>query len=99
MAKPPQSELVQIKLRAKEDLRAALQAAADAKGTSLNGEIVDRLQRSLEGEASIDNVFDSPLTAAIAKLIASAMHEAGRYAGFAATGTTEGATDWFNVPY
>jgi hypothetical protein len=99
MAKRAASDTVQISVRAKETLRAQLERAAKEHGVSMNAEIIKRLQDSFERQTSADDAFDAPVTAAIAKLIASAMHEAGRFAGFAATGTIEGATDWFTVPY
>jgi Arc-like DNA binding dprotein len=95
MARPSRPELVQIKIRAKDELRSALQAAADAKGTSLNSEIIDRLERSLENETKVEGIFVSPVTAAVAKMMAAVMHEAGRAAGFAATFTIEESVDWF----
>lgn len=41
---------VQVKVRMRESLRAPLQAAAEARDVSLNSEIVERLQRSVERE-------------------------------------------------
>ena len=89
----------QVKVRLTDNLRAVVQAAAASRGVSMNSEIVERLQRSLERETGSGDVFDNPLTAAIAKLIAAAMHETGRAAGFAATSSLEGSVDWFANPY
>ena len=76
MAKPPQSDLVQIKFRARDELRAQLQAAADSKQTSVNAEIIDRLQRSFERDVSLEEALHSPVTVTIAKLILLAMYMA-----------------------
>ncbi len=46
MAKRSRSDTIQLKARMKEPLRAKLEAAATAKGVSLNAEMVHRLEQS-----------------------------------------------------
>ena len=50
MAQRKQSATVDLKVRVKEPLRAALERAARQRGRSLNAEIVQRLERSLQDE-------------------------------------------------
>ena len=50
MAARSRSDTIQLKVRMKEPLRAEIEAAAKAKGVSLNAEIVERLQRASQGE-------------------------------------------------
>jgi hypothetical protein len=50
MAKRKQSATVDLKVRMKEPLRAALEAEARKKGHSLNAEAVHRLERSLQDQ-------------------------------------------------
>jgi hypothetical protein len=47
-----QEPQVQLKVRLPQDLRDHLSAAASARGTSLNREIVDRLENSRRGTAA-----------------------------------------------
>ena len=53
MAKSDPNRIVQLGTRTSARMRDALQAAADANGRSLNGEIVARLERSLDPDAQI----------------------------------------------
>lgn len=53
MAKRKQSATVDLKVRMKEPLRAALEAQARKAGHSLNGEAVRRLERSFEQDQRI----------------------------------------------
>ena len=46
--KRKQTAVVQLKVRMREPLRAKLESAAAKKGTSINSEVVDRLERSFE---------------------------------------------------
>jgi hypothetical protein len=50
MAQRKQSATVDLKVRMKEPLRAALERSARQRGRSLNAEIVQRLERSLQDE-------------------------------------------------
>ena len=55
MRKPTQN--VQLKIRMKEPLRAALEMGAKEKGVSLNAETVSRIERSFREEATKDDDF------------------------------------------
>ncbi len=46
MAERSRSDTIQLKARMKEPLRAKLEAAAEARGVSLNAEMIHRLERS-----------------------------------------------------
>ena len=61
---------VDLKLRLKEPLRAQIEAAASARGVSLNAEMVSRLYRSFESE---EDVFGGRHIYAFMKLLASAV--------------------------
>jgi hypothetical protein len=50
MAKRSRSDTVQLKLRIKEPWRAKVEAAAKARGVSLNAELADRIERSFSYE-------------------------------------------------
>lgn len=54
-------KIVQTKLRIRDDLRAQIEAAAAANCTSMNSEIVDRLQRSFT-EADILKRIDQAVS-------------------------------------
>ncbi len=80
MAERTLSNTVQLKARMKEPLRAALEAAAEAKGVSLNAEMVHRLEQSFAEEKSreeaVDAVYDSfgkLETFLLARLLANAI--------------------------
>jgi len=48
MKKRSKTDTVHVSTRMREPLRAKLEAAAKARGVSLNAELVDRLERSFE---------------------------------------------------
>lgn len=52
----------------REDLRAKIEAAAEANGTSMNIEIIERLERSLT-EADILKRIDQAVTRSITKAL------------------------------
>jgi hypothetical protein len=66
MAQRKQSATVDLKVRMKEPLRAALEAEARKKGHSLNAEAVDRLKNSFRSEnqnllsAVMSTITDTP---------------------------------------
>ncbi len=73
MAKRPKSATVQIKARLKEPLRAALESAADDRGTSMNAEIVRRLEDSFrQDEVEIER-FGGVVTQTFMKALAAAI--------------------------
>ncbi len=57
MAERARSDTIQLKPRMKEPLRAKLEAAAEAKGVSLNAEMVHRLESSFLDEDAGDREF------------------------------------------
>lgn len=59
-------KISQFTLRMREDLRAKIEAAAEANGTSMNIEIIERLERSLT-EADILKRIDQAVTRSITK--------------------------------
>ena len=78
MAERSRSKTVQLKARMKEPLRAKLEAAAEAKGVSLNAEMVHRLEQSFAEEKSQAREFYAPFgkpeTFLVARLLANAIH-------------------------
>ena len=69
---PPERrrDRVQTGLRINENLRAKLEAAAQRNGLSFNGEIVQRLERSLQDEAHGGVVFGDHETFSLLSLFA-----------------------------
>jgi len=51
MTKRPPSEIVQVKVRMREDMRRKLETAARKSGQTVNAEILRRLEQSLERPA------------------------------------------------
>lgn len=70
MAKRPKSATVQIKARLKEPLRAALESAADDQGTSMNAEIVRRLEDSFRQDEAETERFGGRITQTFLKALA-----------------------------
>lgn len=102
MVKRKESATVDVKIRMKEPLRAAIERAAKRRGVSMNSEMTDRLERSLRDEAWAVHAFEARYgkrLAGMIEILARAMDETGRHVGFWATGTLDGATNWFDVPY
>jgi hypothetical protein len=66
----------------------------------MNTEIVDRLQRSLENDRVIGGpIVEDAALIGIAKMIASAMHDAGRHAAFTSSFSVDGTINWYANPY
>jgi hypothetical protein len=74
------TDLVQISIRTKEPLRAALESAARERGVSMNAEIVERLTRTFEDEIKLEAEFDRRQLYAILRIMAVAMDHAGHSA-------------------
>jgi len=77
MARRSASDLVQLSVRAKEPLRAALETAAAERGVSMNAEIIERLMRTFEDEVKLEAEFDRRQLYAILRIVAAAMDHAG----------------------
>ncbi|SJM33126.1 hypothetical protein [Mesorhizobium delmotii] len=73
MAKRGDSPTADLKVRMKEPLRAKIEAAAAAKGVSMNAEAVDRLDRSFDD----DTLFGSSVVRNWAIRLAHTFHDAG----------------------
>src|SRR5713226_8088659 len=97
--KRKEADTVQISVRAKEPLRLQLEAAAKARGVSMNNEIIDRLQRSFENDRRIEEIFGGRDVYGMMRVIAAAVHETGLSAGFFATSSLEGAKGWLRNPW
>jgi hypothetical protein len=97
--KRKEADTVQISVRAKEPLRRQLEEAAKERGVSMNVEIIDRLQRSFENERRIEEIFGSREVYGLMHIVAAAIHETGRAAGFYATHSLEGAAGWLRHPF
>jgi hypothetical protein len=87
----------QLKVRIDRDLREYLEAAASARGVSLNREIADRLERSREGESLYEQHLGGKEIAAITEIVGMTMK---------LTKNTLGAIDpvaiekgWLQSPY
>jgi hypothetical protein len=79
MAARKQSDIVQIKLRLKEKLRAHIEENAKIRGVSLNSEIVTRLEQSLmEQEFLSESLHTKKLLQIIAGAIYFIEHETGK---------------------
>jgi hypothetical protein len=95
MAKTEDTDFTQVRIRMGKKLHADLEKASDERGTSMNAEIVDRLERSFQ----IDRLIGGPIIEdrallAVIKIIASAMFDCGRSAAFAATLSPKETERW-----
>lgn len=72
-----QSQTVQLKLRMKEPLRAAVEKSAKKRGVSLNTELVDRIERSFEQDRHLDQALGGPEMRRTAELMISAFGHNG----------------------
>lgn len=72
------TQMVGLQLRFQEQMRAKLETAAKANGTSLNSEVVARLDRSLEDDARGGSHETSRFLIALASDIAVAEKETGK---------------------
>ncbi|HEX3860462.1 MAG TPA: Arc family DNA-binding protein [Stellaceae bacterium] len=87
------SATVDIKIRMKEPLRAQIEIAAKSLGTSMNAEMVDRL------EQSFPELTYPPEIAALAELIARAMTETGNAIEGLNHIAGHGRKSWLDDPY
>jgi hypothetical protein len=79
MAARQQSDIVQIKLRLKEQLRARIEENAQIRGVSINSEIANRLEQSLtEQEVLYGNPYTQKLLQTLAGAISIVEHETGK---------------------
>ena len=83
MPKRKQSATVDLKMRIKEPLRAAIERAARQRGISMNAEMVRRLGQTTQ----FDERLGGPRVAGLIEIIAAAMKLAGEHAAFFADGS------------
>src|SRR5690242_11605782 len=95
----PMVDATQLKFRIKTNLYERVAAAADARGVSLNKEIAERLERSLDPNLDVDKVFGSRALFGLLKAIGVAMHLAGQRAKFFKAQDIDAAKRWIDDPY
>jgi len=91
---------IQTNFRTSDTMRDRLQAAADARGISVNKEINDRLEWSFDDSRRADLIFQNQRLYGILKVIAVAMDTAGTSVN-AMQSTLAGSadkTDWPDNP-
>lgn len=90
-----QKEMAEMKLRLGNELRDAIEKAASAHGTSMNGEIVARLERSFAETDFLDRVLgDDPSLRTMALLMVAALKRGGELAARAHGHREWGPSDW-----
>ena len=95
------TSIVQLKVRMREPLRARLEQAAQGTGHSMNAEVLERLERSFERQDLADEILTATYGRQLTGLLMAVgrtMKDAGTFAGFRATGTLEGSTNWLENP-
>ena len=99
----PHDPVSREQVRMKEPLRAALEEAARRRGVSLNAELVARLERSLEEDQRIEDVFGSAELFGLMKAVASIMDMVGQnsriVAGLAVGPALASPRTWIDHPY
>ncbi len=95
MVRRSKAATVDLKLRLKEPLRAAIETAARENGVSMNSEMVRHLERSIDR----DDARGGQRVAAIVEAMATAMRSTGEHGAFAATGKLHKHGLWFEHPY
>lgn len=91
-----------LAIRARDELKAALGRRAEANQRSLSEEAETLLEQALLSEGMLDQVLDLAFGRRLAGLLlilGNAMRETGSSAGFMATRTLAGATDWLGNFY
>lgn len=96
------SDTVDLKVRMREPLRAALEKAASETGGSMNAEAVRRLEASFERSnlhrEVLSLMYGSQL-GGLLMMIGSTLHDVGPHAAFSSTHTLEGSQRWLDDPY
>lgn len=94
MTRQKKQKQEQVNFRTTPDLKARLQAEADARGLTFNKEINRRLQESISAPTDLDLTRVPGLLA-----VATAMNSAGQAAAFHSTLAGSPQTPWWNDPY
>jgi hypothetical protein len=87
----------QLKLRVGRELREYLEAAASARGVSLNREITDRLERSREDESLFEEEMGGKEMAGIIEIVGRTMSQIGSVIGSLDPVARE--RGWLRSPY
>ena len=95
MSRRKQSATVDLKLRVKEPLRAAIERAARHRGISMNAEMVRRLEQTTQR----DERLGGPRVASILETVATAMRTTGEHGAFVATSKRHHEGAWLDHPY
>ncbi len=95
MVRRSKAATVDLRLRLKEPLRAAIERAARENGVSMNSEMVRHLERSIHRNDGLGG----PRVAAIVEVMATAMRSTGEHGAFAATGKLHKHGLWIEHPY
>jgi hypothetical protein len=99
MPRKPAEETIAVKVRIRDSLREKLETVAAERGTSLNQEIVERLNKSVEPKRHWET-FDNAKANAIVDLLAQVIYAAGHNAGGLATaGSSDGSRTWYDIPF
>jgi hypothetical protein len=95
MTKRSKAATVDLKVRVKEPMRAALERSAKSRGISMNAEMGRRLERSFESEAA----RGGPDVDAILDAMGAAMKATGESMAFLATGKLHKDGRWLSHPF
>ncbi len=98
MARRKIAEATQIKFRIRSELKTQLEQAASDRGASLNAEIIERLQRSLQAKRHWETM-ENPQANAIIELLANVIYATGQNAGTFAEMSPAGGASWWSNPY
>lgn len=99
MASGRTAEDSQLKFRISQSLRTQLEEAAHKNGRSLNAEISERLQRSLDASKLNENWTPDEIANDLAAVAMQAIYIAGPKAAALSTKTSQSSTDWFHNSY
>lgn len=92
----------ELKLRLTEPLRKQIEAAAAARGASMNLEMVERLERTFDADSAMTDTLvyaHGREMTGIALLMLQTMDWVGRLAGFRKNQTAQGSFNWMSDPW
>jgi hypothetical protein len=96
-----QGERASLGLKVTPKIKNKLDAAAKLNGRTQSQEAEARIEQTFRNENYLDQALDLAYgrrPAALLAVIARVMDDAGKFAGFDATRTAEGAADWLQNP-
>jgi TraY domain len=91
-----------LTLRIRDETKAGLEKSATATGRSLSEEAETRLDRSIHSQSLLDEALVlafGPRVVGLMLVIARVMRDVGQSAGFRATNTLDGASNWLDNAY